>query len=614
MSETGFNLDRDILSRSKSYLINRKKKEIPIDNKGSGFYIEYLWTAGHYNWNDRPRFSKLKELHEHSPFSKGEASRSIILCRERNTAEKAALTITNYRTTDVYPEYIYDEKRMKTGRVRDEEEEMKTVLFRIPAREVKDALTEHAIKNGNTRIRYDRIAELVPDDFENIIIEVKDERCLDAAEYLLFLYRDIKNIIVWIGPGCKDTDKIIKDLIWDYGDFNVFNIREPSDEEIGLILKETASFYRISFLQPLTESDVISSLRAYRKNEFTEDDPEKLLLKFMDKKGITIEKVYLEGGGGNYLKRKDLDELLKEPLQKDPGEEVRLVCRDNVKKRIDSMVARINMNTVQKMRGYVTSLHHNFAFTGNPGTGKTVSARYLARKLQEIGVSNGVFIEVNPNALIGQYIGETGVKTDELCRKARGGVLFIDEAGQLVPGSERDFSNDAVQSLLKHMEDESETTFIFATYPDKMRDLMKADPGIKSRISNHIEFEDYTEDELVEIFMSMLKNQGYRAEDEEKTAETLKGFIKSEKETLKESFGNARVMRSLSEKAIENLSIILDREHGGKLNEFIKNSYGKDELISIPLGCIKKAAEDMNGESESMNEKEEYGFKLKVGF
>lgn len=608
-----FNADKEFLSRCDGFRINRKPGVIISDYMEKGFDVEYLWTVGHYQGINNPRFKELREMCVSRPFIRNGKRRSIVLCKDKNTAEKAAMMLANFRTTDLYPEYIIDEKRLKKGLLRDEDEEGRTGLLTVSAADVMAAMNKYAEMNNLERISGDFFEGMVPEGFENLMIEIRDEKCLEIANILLVLCRDIPNLIVWIGPSCKDPEKIIKKIRWDHGDFDLFRINELTEEDLVFNLREAADFFKIKLLSPLNESELISRLRSYRGNDFSEDDIDILLHKFLDKKDLTLEAAL--GSDGILLKIKDLNELLKEPFPENVEGEFRMICRDNVTEKIDSMVARINMNRVQKLRGYKAPFHHNFAFLGNPGTGKTVSARYLAEKLKEIGVSNGVFIEASPNKLIGQYIGQTGPKTDELCQKARGGVLFIDEAGLLVPSCEKDYSNQAVQSLLKHMEDESDTTFIFATYPEKMKELIKADPGLKSRISNFVEFEDYSEEELIEIFKSMLGDQGYRIEeDDTELMDDLKNFIASERENLKEMFGNARVMRTLSEKAIENYSIMLGNEHGRKLGEFINDSYSRDELLTIPADCIKEAAKRMNTESETMDDKEEYGFKLPIGF
>lgn len=607
------NTDRELLSRFEGFRINRRLGEVYSDDMEKGFDFEYIWTVGHYHGIDNPRFKEISETHDSHPFSGGEMRKSILLCKEKNTAEKAGMILTNYRTTDIYPEYIIDERRMKKGFLRDEKEAERTGLLKIAVSDVMTALDNYARENNLNRVPVDILDGMIPPEYENLMIEITEDKCLELANILVTLYRNTLNLVLWIGPGCKNADKMIKNFRWDHGDFDLYRINEPTEEDLAFNLRQAADYLKIKLLSPLTENELISRLRSYRGNDFSEDDLDVLLHKFLDKKGLTLEEAL--DSDGIFMKIKDLNELLKEPFPENTEGEFRMICRDNVTEKIDSMVARINMNRVQKLRGFKAPFHHNFAFLGNPGTGKTVSARYLAEKLKEIGVSNGIFIEASPNKLIGEYIGHTGPKTDELCRKARGGVLFIDEAGLLVPSSEKDYSNQALQSLLKHMEDESDTTFIFATYPEKMKDLIKADPGLKSRISNFVEFEDYSEEELIEIFKSMLGDQGYRIDEgDAELMGDLRQFISSERKNLKEMFGNARVMRTLSEKAIENYSIMLGNEHGRKLGEFINDSYSRDELLTIPADCIREAAKRMNSESETMDDKEEYGFKLPIGF
>ena len=154
------------------------------------------------------------------------------------------------------------------------------------------------------------------------------------------------------------------------------------------------------------------------------------------------------------------------------------------------------------------SLH--LVFMGNPGTGKTTVARYIARLYKSLGLlSQGQLIETDRSGLVAGYVGQTAIKTQEIINEAMGGVLFIDEAYTLNGNSSNDFGQEAIDTLLKAMEDKRDDfVVIVAGYPDFMDAFVHSNPGLESRFNRYIHFEDYSADEMLSIFkMSCEKNQ-----------------------------------------------------------------------------------------------------------
>ena len=218
----------------------------------------------------------------------------------------------------------------------------------------------------------------------------------------------------------------------------------------------------------------------------------------------------------------------------------------------------INMVQVYKLRQQhdlpTTDMSLHMVFTGNPGTGKTMMARMMARIYRSLGIlSKGQLVEVDRSGLVAGYVGQTALKTQKVIEKAMGGVLFVDEAYALNGRSENDFGQEAIDTLLKAMEDHrDDLVVILAGYTKEMQLFLSANSGLASRFPNQIEFPDYTGAELLAITQSIAKSKGYRLDDA--CAMPLVAFFDRRQSENAAENGNGRMARNTLEKAILNQS------------------------------------------------------------
>src|ERR687885_2999858 len=220
-----------------------------------------------------------------------------------------------------------------------------------------------------------------------------------------------------------------------------------------------------------------------------------------------------------------------------------------VKARIREIAALLLVDKLRRNFGLsaeAPTLH--MSFTGNPGTGKTTVAMRMADILHRLGYSrSNHLVSVTRDDLVGQYIGHTAPKTKEILKKAMGGVLFIDEAYYLYrPENEKDYGQEAIEILLQVMENQREDlTVILAGYTERMNTFFESNPGFRSRIAHHIDFPDYTDDELLHITEKLAGEAEYRLSDSARAA--LSEYITLRRQ--QPNFANARSMRNAFDRA-----------------------------------------------------------------
>ncbi len=271
----------------------------------------------------------------------------------------------------------------------------------------------------------------------------------------------------------------------------------------------------------------------------------------------------------------DLDVLLAEMDS--------LVGLDKIKQNVRSLRNLAKVRKLREENGLpIPAMSLHLVFMGNPGTGKTTIARLIAQLYYAIGVlSKGQLVEVDRSGLVAGYVGQTAIKTDEVIKKALGGVLFIDEAYALTSqeGS-NDFGHEAVETILKAMEDHRDDfVVIVAGYEELMEKFISSNPGLESRFNRYFVFEDYTSEELLKIFKSMCDKNKYTLNEEAEAA--VKKHLDLLYEARDENFGNARDVRNFFENVVST--------HADRV-AFIENST-KDDLMIVVEEDVTKATE-----------------------
>jgi AAA+ superfamily predicted ATPase/AcrR family transcriptional regulator len=381
-------------------------------------------------------------------------------------------------------------------------------------------------------------------------------------------------------PSDSVSSNFVERLAFEY-DFSIVHAKEPSMDQLQLIFNDLIMEYGLKLNKNVEVKEIIQNLKSYRGPLFWEKDMEKLI-------ADTVKLLHGQPAGKEDFKlfyyngKKPTGELQLQAM----------VGQKEAKAQIMRMTASAKLAEFQKEKyGESLPVYKHMAFQGAPGTGKTQIARITAQIFHEHGLSNGKFIEAGRNDLVAGYLGQTAIKIAKLFQKAKGGVIFIDEVGSLVQNDMDSYTKEAITALLQYMENNPDTTVIFATYNNEMERFLNSDRGLRSRVARIVDFQAYSVEELWDILKLMAAKQHFTIAEEAK--EAVIQFIEDYKKIKKDEFGNAREMRKLLQVAQEEVALRFFRSYKNKgqevitvedIEKAIKSLMGQGPVKKVPFG------------------------------
>lgn len=356
----------------------------------------------------------------------------------------------------------------------------------------------------------------------------------------------------------------VSDLLLEYCDREgvIPGVKREIHRDMVTSLKKE-SYYQAEPKEKPSADEVVNPLPGAKRPESTEETPSAVInfnVSVVSEPGGLFDPERMDNDQKNTVTEgvsvktsASEDSMVNETLDEVLAELHGLVGLDKVKNDVQSLLNFIRVCQMRTQRGMkVPTISYHLVFTGNPGTGKTTVARLVAKLYYLMGIlPQGQLVETDRSGLVAGYLGQTAIKTQKVIQKALGGVLFIDEAYSLANDDDDSYGKEAIETLLKAMEDHrDELVVIVAGYDELMHQFIDSNPGLRSRFNKYFHFPDYNGDDLLAILKRFCKTNGYTLAE---TAEPhLKTKLDEMYENREEHFGNARSVRNLFEHAINH--------------------------------------------------------------
>lgn len=344
------------------------------------------------------------------------------------------------------------------------------------------------------------------------------------GEFFFNIYNDL-NVLV--------AQDVCTDIVATIDKNNLYKIFSKQGDEKTVTWEKDLYTLEVVFMETIIATAFFEVGDEHKRDELKLDVPSKKDVQFVE-----------------------VDENVKE--EKVFSEIDKLIGLNKIKEKLHEYYYYAKYTRLRQEKGVENKdvLNLNFVFTGSPGTGKTTVAKMLGKIYKSLGLlSKDTVFEVDRGDLVGRYIGETAPQTKSVIEKARGGILFIDEAYALYrKDDERDFGHEVIEVLMKELSDgPGDISIIVAGYPKEMKEFLESNTGLKSRFNNFYEFDDYTPDELIDIAKITAKKKILEISDE--ASDILYKLIVDEYRKRERTFGNARYVNSLIEEAQINLGL-----------------------------------------------------------
>lgn len=408
-----------------------------------------------------------------------------------------------------------------------------------------------------------------------------------------------KNNFVFILAGeTEDMNEVIKnDKVRNHMDF-FLNISDFTEAETLELVNHFVKKERYS-IDSMAEEKILKTITylKYNKNFENAYTARRIVEKAIINNGILNDSNCLVKDDFCFKDMNDLESEKKDEVEDNPFDELEgLIGLNEVKEKVKEISAYVGAQLRRKELGLKTEqlcLHMNYV--GNPGTGKTTVARCIGKILKNMNIlSTGKFIEVSREDLVGKYVGHTAIKTAEKIKEAEGGILFIDEAYSLVSESGVDYGHEAINTLVKKMEDLRENlVVIFAGYPKEMSRFINMNPGLKDRIQFKLEFADYKPQELLEIWRKFFVESQYEIEEE--ALNEMERMVNKIYENRDNNFSNGRIMRKYFERIKMHQAIRIMKDNLTetsdivKINiEDIKKLYEEKDIVELQEVVLKR--------------------------
>lgn len=353
---------------------------------------------------------------------------------------------------------------------------------------------------------------------------------------------------------------------WDRGDMEVSGRREGQEQNGGNSLTSSLTDHHIN--GPSLNADF--EVEGRRDSGEERAAEENISLADIAEQAEHFQKLPMDMLVNEASANEELDGLLKELND--------MIGLDSVKAEVNNLVNKLNISKLRVEQGFdPLPIEMHLVFTGNPGTGKTTVARLLAKIYYSLGVlSQGHFVETDRSGLVAGYMGQTAEKVQEVVDSALGGVLFIDEAYSLSNGSKEDFGKEAIDTLVKAMEDNRDNLIVIvAGYTEEMKEFLDTNPGLQSRFNTYIDFPDYESFDLVSILINMCKQMQYALAPD--AVKYVYHYFEEALEHKDKNFGNARDVRNY-------MKHIIDKQ----INRITKEGIsGKMDLVTIRLADVE---------------------------